>query len=238
MRRYQKVLIWLGVVLLVLGMGGYFGANYVIDRMLKAIAVDLDVDVVMGTNISSGGNPSQEGSEASANTGTSGDSKDIQSPSGSGVPGAVGGTEDSGASSGSNNTGKAGEGREVSSGDNNPKDGDASKPEEQGDTGGSKKAQYEATISSEKATQAQEQISLQDKAKVTSVLLKRLSSTDIKQLSSLASGGISVEDKKQAKQIIMDRLSEDEYNELIAIAAKLGLSQGKSYSSSKKEAAK
>ncbi|WP_010276905.1 hypothetical protein [Paenibacillus senegalensis] len=218
MRRYQKVLIGLGVFLLVLGIGGYFSLNYVIDRTLNALAGNLDIEAVMGEGQDKGRSPTAQ-HESNA-------SPDLESE-------LTGGNE------------SEQEGSEVvpSGGTSHDSDGNiegndselSQDPTENEDTNESGQVKYEPTISIEKAEQAQEEISLKDKAKVTSVLLKRLSSSDIKQLKSLASGGLSVEDKRQAKKIILDRLSEEEYNELIAIAAKLGLSQGKTYNSSQEE---
>jgi hypothetical protein len=52
---------------------------------------------------------------------------------------------------------------------------------------------------------------------------------------SMAGNGMSVDEKKAAKKIILGKLTEDEYNQLIQIAAKYGLSEGKSYTDSLKE---
>jgi hypothetical protein len=96
--------------------------------------------------------------------------------------------------------------------------------------------QPEANISSELAQKAQEDITLKDKTKVTSVLLSKLSASDIKLFMQMSESGVSVEEKQKAKKIILQKLTEEEYNELIAIASKLGLSSsGKSYQESLKE---
>jgi len=81
----------------------------------------------------------------------------------------------------------------------------------------------------------QDEISAKDKALVTSVLLKKLSPSDISLFMKLAGGGMTVEEKREAKKILLNKLTEEEYNELVAIAAKYGLSQGKSYAESKKQ---
>lgn len=88
---------------------------------------------------------------------------------------------------------------------------------------------YTASISTEKAKEIEENVTLSEKAKVLSILTKRLSASDLATLQSLASGGLSVEDKKKARALMLEKLTESEYNELIAIAAKHGVSQGKSY---------
>ncbi|CAH1231693.1 hypothetical protein PAECIP111891_06864 [Paenibacillus allorhizoplanae] len=88
---------------------------------------------------------------------------------------------------------------------------------------------YEAQITTEKAKEVQDAITLKEKASVTSVLLKKLSASDLQLFAKMAGNGLSVDEKKKAKDIILQKLSEDEYNQLIGIAAKYGLSQGKKY---------
>ena len=97
------------------------------------------------------------------------------------------------------------------------------------------KLTYAPEISTSKAEKVQEDISFKEKALVLSTILKKLSPEDLTLLSNLMSGGLTIEKKKEAKRLILEKLSEDEYNQLIKIAAKYGLSQGKSYSESKKE---
>lgn len=100
------------------------------------------------------------------------------------------------------------------------------------------KPQTEANITTEQAQKAKEEITLKDKTKVTSVLLSKLSASDIKLFMKMSESGVSAEEKLEAKKIILQKLSEDEYNELIAIAAKLGLSSsGMNYQDSQKQVA-
>lgn len=94
---------------------------------------------------------------------------------------------------------------------------------------------YSAAISAEKAEKAQEKVTLEEKAMITSIFAKRFNADELKAFMKLASGGLSIEEKKQAKKIVLSKLTEDEYDQLIQIAAKLGLSQGKSYSESQKQ---
>ncbi len=94
---------------------------------------------------------------------------------------------------------------------------------------------YDGNISVDKAEQVQDQITLKDKAKVSSVLLKKLSSSDISLFVKMSGDGVTVEEKKQAKKVILEKLTEAEYNELIAIAAKLGLSSGRGYQETQKD---
>lgn len=94
---------------------------------------------------------------------------------------------------------------------------------------------YTAEVSLDKAKAIEEEITLKEKTKVTSVLLKSLSPSDMNALRKLASGGLSVAEKREARDLLLERLSEEEYNELIAIAAKYGVSQGRTYREVKKE---
>lgn len=93
---------------------------------------------------------------------------------------------------------------------------------------------YDPSISAEQAKKVQESITAKEKARVSAILLKKLSASDISTFMDLSKGGLTHEEKDQAKKIILQKLSEDEYNELIAIAAKYGLSQGKSYKETSK----
>ncbi|MEK8126896.1 hypothetical protein WMW72_03135 [Paenibacillus filicis] len=94
---------------------------------------------------------------------------------------------------------------------------------------------YSATISKDKAEKVQESVTLREKAKIMTMLVSKLSASEIQLFTKMMGNGLSVEEKKEAKKIILNKLSEDEYNELIAIAAKYGLSQGKDYKDSLKE---
>ncbi|NEN80775.1 hypothetical protein [Paenibacillus elgii] len=94
---------------------------------------------------------------------------------------------------------------------------------------------YKAEISAGKAKEVQDQISLTEQVKVTTVLLKKLDGNDLKQLQNMFDKGVSLEEKRKAKATILEKLSEEEYDELIAIASKYGLSKGKSYEESLRE---
>lgn len=94
---------------------------------------------------------------------------------------------------------------------------------------------YKAEISEGKAKQVQDQISLAEQVKITTVLLKKLDGNDLKQLQNMFNKGVSLEEKRKAKEMILEKLSEEEYDELIAIASKYGLSKGKSYEESLQE---
>lgn len=95
---------------------------------------------------------------------------------------------------------------------------------------------YVGTIDKSKAENAQNSITLKEKTDISMILLKKLSPSDISLFTKMASGGLTIEEKKAAKKEILKKLSEEDYNHLIQIAARLGLSQGKSYQESLKEA--
>ncbi|KEQ23876.1 hypothetical protein [Paenibacillus tyrfis] len=94
---------------------------------------------------------------------------------------------------------------------------------------------YKAEISAGKAKEVQDQISLSEQVKISTVLLKKLNGNDLKQLQNMFDKGVSLEEKRKAKAMILEKLSEEEYDELIAIASKYGLSKGKSYEESLQE---
>ena len=90
-------------------------------------------------------------------------------------------------------------------------------------------------VSPEHAKAVKENISFTDKLEVTSVLLSKLSANELTMFAELVGGGITSEEKKEAKKIFLQKLTEEEYNQLIDIAAKYGLSAGKTYQDSQKE---
>ncbi|MCM3268867.1 hypothetical protein [Paenibacillus elgii] len=94
---------------------------------------------------------------------------------------------------------------------------------------------YKAEVSAGKAKEVQDQISLSEQVKITTVLLKKLDGNDLKLLQNMFDKGVSLEEKRKAKAMILEKLSEEEYDELIAIASKYGLSKGKSYEESLRE---
>lgn len=91
---------------------------------------------------------------------------------------------------------------------------------------------YTPEVTKEKAAAVQESITLGEKLKVAGVLMKRLDASDIDLFMKMMSGGMTVEEKRSAKDIMLERLTAEEYDELIQIAAKYGLSRGKSYEES------
>ncbi|GIP16509.1 hypothetical protein J40TS1_21510 [Paenibacillus montaniterrae] len=249
MKRWQKVTIWIASILIVLVVGGLFAANYAVDKVLDSM-VGMSVDDLIGEeDVNESGNsdgtvspPTGNGdSETDTGTGTNdgavGDpnqsvsSGNSQNTGNSTDPSNGGGTNSSNGGSDSSSSSSNGQQPNSSNGSNGEQ---ASGSEQQGSSG-SNSGGYSPEVSSDKAKEVEENISIKDKAKVVSTLMGSLSASDISALQKLASGGLSVEEKKEARDLLLEKLTEDQYNELIGIAAKHGLSQGKSYSEVKAE---
>ena len=94
---------------------------------------------------------------------------------------------------------------------------------------------YNPDISQDKAKFVEEEITTKEKAKVVSILIGKLSPSEVALFLKMAGDGLTVDEKKEAKKLILKKLTENEYNELISIAAKYGLSQGKDYQESLNE---
>ncbi|MFD0680817.1 MULTISPECIES: hypothetical protein [unclassified Paenibacillus] len=104
---------------------------------------------------------------------------------------------------------------------------------EKGIEGTDQKEEYISDISLQKTKEAQESMSVKEKAVVISVLLKKLSAEDINYFMKISADGITDDEKGEAKKLFLKKLTENEYNQLISIAAKYGLSQGERYKDSK-----
>ncbi|MGN7455610.1 hypothetical protein ACTHPH_12455 [Paenibacillus pasadenensis] len=88
---------------------------------------------------------------------------------------------------------------------------------------------YLTTVSKDQMNEIKEDVSLNEKMAVMSILLKRLSVSDIRKLQQLAQGTLTREKKREARTIIHEKVTPEQYDELIAIAKKYGVSQGRSY---------
>lgn len=108
------------------------------------------------------------------------------------------------------------------------------KPQDDGHQPREKDTGYTPNITPEKAEAVKEQVTMQEKMFVMTTLMKKFTKDEVSLFMKMASGGLSVAEKKEAKKIFLEKLTEDEYNQMISIAAKYGLSQGKSYQDSLK----
>jgi hypothetical protein len=211
----RKVLIWVFSVLSVLIIGSLVIMNYATDYVLRSIIASSQEEI---TNEKSGNGSLPTTSPSAPNSG--------------GTP-QEGGSKNSDTASPSPSN-QAVDPKKNDNGVQSPATTPPAANSAATPTPTPEKSGYDAGISAEKAAQLQEEITLKDKAKVSSVLLKKLSASDMSLFVKMSGDGVSVEEKKQAKAIILQKLTEEEYNELIAIAAKLGLSKGKTYQDSLK----
>ena len=201
MKKWKKILIWVASIIVILGVGGIFAANYAVDKVISTLAADLENDLLSDEAVVAGTDTEHNGTDQVVKDDqTSVDTEKTTTET-------VEKTDKS--EQVSNNT--------LDSGPNESKDQD--KPDEG----------YSAEVSVDKAKNLQGKITVSEKAQVSSVLLKELSMSDIKALQALASGGLNLEEKKQARSIILDKLSSEQYDELIRVAKKYGMSKGKSY---------
>jgi hypothetical protein len=96
---------------------------------------------------------------------------------------------------------------------------------------------YAPEVSTKKAKAIKENVTVSDKASVTSILMGNLGLSDLKTFQEMASGGLTVDEKREARKVLLDKLSPEEYNKLAAIAKKYGVSRGKNYDEAAKEEA-
>lgn len=207
--RWKKILIWTASIIVVLGIGGLFAANYAVDKLISTLAADLENDLLTEVVSNEPIAPEKSGDDQTDvnNDETVNDSNGTSSPKGEGT----------------NKTDESSKGNTSTDGSKNNSDD------------GKKTDGYSAEVSVDKAKDLQEKITVGEKAQLTGVLLKELTMEDIKELQALSKGGMSIEEKKKARSIILERLSPEQYDELIQIAKKYGMSQGKSYAEVSKE---
>lgn len=209
MKTWKKVVIWAASIVVVLGVAGLFAANYAMDKMIAQLSASLEDELL----------------EEAITTPT-------ETPSvGEGTPDEPV-TADDGAEGSQPETTEQPSGEHSGQSDGNKGNTDGAK----GDTTDSESTDgYTAEISTDKAKDVQEKITVSEKAQLASVFLKQLSVDDIKALQGLASGGLGVDEKKEARSLILEKLTPEQYDELIQIAKKYGMSQGKSYEEVSKE---
>ncbi|MHA6481493.1 hypothetical protein ACX1C1_06260 [Paenibacillus sp. strain BS8-2] len=209
MKTWKKVVIWAASIIVVLGVAGLFAANYAMDRMIAQLSASLEDELVEEVVTTPTDAPSENEDTV--------DEPVIDEE----------GTE-----------GSAPEATEQPSGEQSGQS-DGNKGNTDGAQGGTTDSKssddYTAEISTDKAKDVQEKITVTEKAQLASVFLKQLSVDDIKALQGLASGGLGLDEKKEARTLILEKLTPEQYDELIQIAKKYGMSQGKSYEEVSKE---
>ncbi|GKS10419.1 hypothetical protein YDYSY3_14190 [Paenibacillus chitinolyticus] len=232
MNKRRRLFLWVGTGILLAGMAGSFAAVRISDEMIRTAAsfsygqADAEADAAGkeapdGRPVPGGGAPASPGTDTQDGSRPQEVFPGVKAAPGSGKAPA------SSAQPARPDPGKAG----------HQAAGSAEDSDGRGSGSGSAKSRSKdpAAIPADRAERLSGEISWSERMKITTVLLKRLQASDIKQLSLLMKDGVSREEKKKAKAIIMAKLSESEYNELIAIAGKYGLSKGKSYQQSVNE---
>ncbi|KHL95995.1 hypothetical protein QW71_09495 [Paenibacillus sp. IHB B 3415] len=200
MKRWKKVLIWTLSVIVVLGVGGLFAANYAVDKLMNSMSDGFDMEAEDTVNVPQGQvvEPTVAESDPSAEPAASVDPTSTSSPDS--TPAST----------------DAGEQTAVST--TKPATTPVPTPES---------VDGIAHISTDKAKEVQDNVSITDKANVASIVAQQLSVSDIKRLQELAKGGLTNEEKREARSIILGKVSEEQYNELSKVAKKYGVSQGK-----------
>lgn len=255
-RKWRKWLIISAVSVAVLLGAGYIGLNMAVDYVLKsmvagsdydellkqALGGDVGLDVLFGEDEADPASGTGAG-DASASAGAPGSGSHSQGGQASGASGAGG--ETGGQASGSSGAGGASAGSGAVSGPNSGPTGAGNSAGGTEGTGGQAaggsdagseasdtseaRFTYSVEVTKEKVEAVQKSVTLGEKLKLANVLMKRLSASDIDLFLSMLSGGMTVQEKRAARDIMLERLTPEEYNDLIQIAAKYGLSQGKSY---------
>ncbi|MEK4994798.1 hypothetical protein [Paenibacillus sp. FSL H7-0918] len=208
-KRWKKILLWTLSVIVVLGVGGLFAANYAVDKLMNSMADGFDLE----SEDNVGGQD-----QGTAPTDTVDDSN--VDPVESAVPTTPPANDEGSSNQSSENNAKP-SGETTASTTSEPTKAPSSGQKDAPSDG------YTAQVSTDKAKQIQENVTIKDKADVASIVLGQLSVSDINRLKELAKGGLTVEEKREARSIILGKVSDEQYNELSQIAKKYGVSQGK-----------
>ncbi|MEV5029129.1 hypothetical protein [Paenibacillus sp. LPE1-1-1.1] len=205
-KKWKKILLWIVSVVLILGIGGLFAANYAVDRFISTLAADLESNLVVDDTSA---NPNNTSSKVESNSLLNNDAENTEVIS--------------------NSNSRAEQTKQETDRVNQADNKNENKESADNKQNVKSNESYSAEVSVDKAKEVQEKITVSEKAKVSTVLLEELSLSDIKQIQELASGGLDLEEKKKARSIILGKLSPEQYDELIQVAKKYGMSQGKSY---------
>jgi hypothetical protein len=218
--KWKRIMLWSLAVVLGLGISGLFAMNYVVNKVIESMAVSLETEKVQETKI---------------------DPKTV-SPNDT-LPAAPSQTMDNAAQDTTSETKQdklTTKTAKHSTEKTIPKQTTTPKPTSEVKYDDPKKEKvgvYAPEISTDKANAIKENVTLSEKASVTSILLGNVSLSDIKLFQELASGGMTTDEKRAARKVLLDKLTPEEYNTLSQIAKKYGVSEGKTYDQAKKEEA-
>ncbi|WP_449602760.1 hypothetical protein [Paenibacillus sp. Marseille-Q9583] len=203
-KRWKKILLWTLSIIVVLGVGGLFAANYAVDKLMNSMADGFDLESEDQVN----GGQDQGTTPEDTVVDDKVDSEASATPAPS--------TDDMG----SKDTVESGKDTTASTTSEPTKT--PSTDSKDGSSDG-----YTAQVSTDKAKEIQENVTMKDKADVAAIVLGQLSVSDINRLKDLAKGGLTIDEKREARSIILGKVSEEQYNELSQVAKKYGVSQGK-----------
>ncbi|WP_339319199.1 hypothetical protein [Paenibacillus sp. FSL R10-2734] len=206
-KRWKKILLWTLSIIVVLGVGGLFAANYAVDKLMNSMADGFDLE--SDSNVSGG----QDQGTVPNDKSDDGNVDPVESAAPTTPP-----TDDEG-------TGKDA----TASTTSEPTKAPSTDSKDASSDG------YTAQVSTDKAKEIQENVTIKDKTNVASIVLGQLSVSDINRLKDLAKGGLTIDEKREARSIILGKVSEEQYNELSQVAKKYGVSQGKTHDQILKE---
>ncbi|WP_375103859.1 hypothetical protein ACDZ28_01460 [Paenibacillus sp. RS8] len=204
-KRWKKILLWTLSIIVILGVGGLFAANYAVDKLMNSMVDSFDLE--SESNVSGG-----------QDQGTAPEDKVVDVELVSSVAPTTPSTNDEG----SNDAGETGK-------DTTPSTTSEPTKAPSTDQKGISSDGYTAEVSTDKAKEIQENVTMKDKADVAAIVLGQLSVSDINRLKDLAKGGLTLDEKREARSIILGKVSEEQYNELSQVAKKYGISQGKTH---------
>jgi hypothetical protein len=205
-KRWKKILLWTLSIIVVLGVGGLFAANYAVDKLMNSMVDGFDLE---SEDQVSGG---QDQGTAPKDTVVDGKVDPVA-------------TATPTPSTDNGDTGKD----TTASTTSEPTKAPSTDPKDTSSDG------YTAQVSTDKAKEIQENVTMKDKADVAAIVLGQLSVSDINRLKELAKGGLTLDEKREARSIILGKVSEEQYNELSQVAKKYGISRGKTHDEILKE---
>lgn len=207
-KRYKKILLWSLSLFLLFSIATIISINYVVDYVLRSIYVMDDIPVAISIE------EADKLEDPDIYEGVSGEQEEW--------------TED--------------QLPEPVKEQDSLADGDTQPEQSDNDVNRSAEAEdkpddfsYTPDVSADKARKIEEDVTLKEKAKVAKILLPKLNRKDIHVLQDMAEGGLSVNEKREVRSMMLKRLSPEEYNDLVQIAAKYGVSSGKTYDEAKQE---
>jgi hypothetical protein len=208
--RWKRFVLWTLAIFLVLGVSGLFAANYAVNKVIESMASSLKEEMKLEARSSSVvDTPTMNTNE--------------ETVSGSSQEDGTGTIVDKPVT-------------EIGNAKDNTNTKQPSKVEIK-DKEKDKVGVYAPEISTDKALAIKENVTISEKADVTSILLGNLSLSDLKLFQMMASGGMTVAEKREARKLLLNKLTPEEYNTLSTIAKKYGISQGKTYDQIKKQEA-